>query len=280
LREHEDAIAAVRASVDVPGGYLRLGCGPHASVCIVPHLLRALLRALPDVLIDNVTGESTVLLHELREGRLDVLLMSRLERDWKDLKVTPLWQHERVFVVAAADPLARRGRIRGPELMERRFVLPRGPTPEESLRQFTSDVGFEPRVAMIHDQAAAIKELVSLGVGVSILPLWSVASDVRARRLGVLRLKDRLLIDTMGLVHRRSTNPAGVLKAVVETASAWREWLPISRFLIPVSGAAAARRGRSREPIAGGLAAAAAHAVAGRRPVSRGVPRRSSIQHS
>ena len=44
-------------------------------------------------------------------------------------------------------------------------------------REFCVDVGFEPRVVMQNDQADSIKELVKLGLGVSLLPLWSVSED-------------------------------------------------------------------------------------------------------
>jgi hypothetical protein len=42
---------------------------------------------------------------------------------------------------------------------------------EAAIRQFSVSVGFEPNVAMQNDQADSIRELVKLGLGISLLPL-------------------------------------------------------------------------------------------------------------
>jgi DNA-binding transcriptional LysR family regulator len=42
---------------------------------------------------------------------------------------------------------------------------------ESAIRRFCVEVGFEPKVVMQNDQADSIKELVKLGLGISLLPL-------------------------------------------------------------------------------------------------------------
>src|SRR6267143_3180700 len=118
----------------------------------------------------------------------------------------PLWRYEMVFVVPPDDPAASQGTISGSELSARPFILyQRSVVIELAIREFCVAVGFEPKVVMQNEQADSSKELIKLGLGISLLPLWSVSEDVRRGKLRTLRLKDRHLFHQMGLVHRKST---------------------------------------------------------------------------
>ena len=235
LTEHDLAFVAVRETTNAKGGLLRFGCGPHTSVRIAPHLLRAFLNIYPQVEIENIVNDHFPLLSELHEGRVDVVLSTPMDHD-PEFETLPLWRHERVFVVSPKTPLARKKVVTAAELCEMPFILPCAPSGRASaLRVLRTEIGFEPKVIMNHDQAGAIVELLKLGLGVSILPSFSVAEDLRAGRLSTIRLKGCKLSDEMGLFHRRNPDLPAVVTAFVSIAKNWKTWLPIARVLSPAS---------------------------------------------
>jgi DNA-binding transcriptional LysR family regulator len=234
LAEHDLALVAVKETKDAKHGLLRLGCGPHTSIRVLPHLLHSFLDGCPLVEVENVVADYLPLLNELRQGHVDVVFMNSMMHD-AEFESVPLWRHERVFVVSGSHPLARKKAVTADEIRDIKFILPCGISARDSyLRTFRTEMGFEPKVVMNSDQAAAIVELLKLGMGMSILPWWSVAEDVRAGQLAALRLKGQQFIEEMGLIYRKTNPLPAVVAAFVAVAKDWNSWLPISKYLSPV----------------------------------------------
>lgn len=234
LLVHDEAVGAVRELGGVQRGSLYLGCGPHISVSIVPHLLRAYLTHHPNVELRLITGNDHMLFEDLYGGKVDLILMN-LPVDGPDLVQDPLWRYELVFVVPPEDPAAGQVAVSAAELARRPFILyQRSVVIETAIRQFCVSVGFEPKVVMQNDQADSIKELVKLGLGISLLPLWSVSEDVRRGTLCTLRLANRQLFSTTGLIYRKSSHPPQALRALIGVAHQWRIWLPRAADVLPV----------------------------------------------
>jgi DNA-binding transcriptional LysR family regulator len=231
---HDEAVSAVRGLSGLQHGSLYLGCGPHISVSIVPHLLRAYLADRPNVELRLITGNDHALFDDLDAGKVDLILMN-LPVDRPDLVQDPLWRYEMVFVVPPEDPAANQTAISATELSTRPFILyQRSVVIESAIRQFCVEVGFEPRVVMQNDQADSIKELVKLGLGVSLLPLWSVSEDVRRGTLRTLRLASRQLFSVTGLIYRKSPHLPMAVKALLVVAHQWKSWLPRAEDVLPI----------------------------------------------
>jgi DNA-binding transcriptional LysR family regulator len=151
------------------------------------------------------------------------------------LEVDPLWQYEMVFVVSPLDPVSSLRTVTASDLQDKPFILyRRANVIEAAIRCFCDQVGFTPKVVMDDDQADSIKELIKLGLGISLLPMWSVSEDVRRGKLRILRLKDRHLFHLMGLVHRKTTYRPAVLSALSSVAHRWPEWLPLAEDIQPI----------------------------------------------
>lgn len=225
-RVHDEALGAVRELGGIHRGSLCLGCGPHISVSLVPHLLRVFMRNHSNVELRLVTGSDDMLFTELRAGRLDVIFMN-LPVEEEELVQDPLWRYELVFVVPPHDEIAghRNATIR--ELAGHPFILyQRARVIETAIRQFCISVGFEPQVLMQNDQADSIKELIKLGMGIALLPLWSVSEDAQRGTLAIVRLGDQRLFSTTGLLYRRSRVLPPALQGMLDVAHQWKTWLP------------------------------------------------------
>jgi DNA-binding transcriptional LysR family regulator len=222
LQEHDEALTALHELSGNQRGLLRFGCGPHISVAVVPHLLRAFLAKHPGIEVRLITGNDPSLFDDLRSNRVDLLLMN-LPVDDAALEQIGLWRYELVFIAAPEHPVTDYPN----DLAQQPFILyQRAFLIEEAIRRFCVEVGFEPKVVMQNDQADSIKELVKLGLGVSLLPLWSVSEDVRRGTLRIIRLPDRHLFSETGLIYRKSAHVSAAIRALVDVAHQWREWLP------------------------------------------------------
>jgi DNA-binding transcriptional LysR family regulator len=231
---HDEAVGAIKELSGVQRGSLYLGCGPHISVSIVPHLLRAYLSRYPNVELRLITGNDHMLFEDLHAGKVDLILMN-LPVETLDLVQDPLWRYELVFIVPPDDPAPEHGVVTAAELSKRPFILyQRSVVIESAIRQFCVAVGFEPKVVMQNDQADSIKELVKLGLGISLLPSWSVSEDVRRGTLRLLRMADKQLFSTTGLIYRKSSHLPQALQALLTVAHEWKSWLPRADDVLPV----------------------------------------------
>lgn len=234
LRVHDEAVNAVRELSGVHRGSLYLGCSPHSSVAIVPHLLRAYLARHPNVELRLITGNDHMLFEELYAGRVDLILMN-LPAEGEDLVEEPLWRAEMVFVAPPGDPLGDCGAVTVAELQDRPFILyQRAAVIEAAIREFCVAVGFEPKVVMRNDQADAIKELVELGLGISLLPVWSVSDDVRRGTLKPVRLQNRQLCSVTGLIYRKTPHLPKAVQSLLEVAHEWKSWAPQAADMLPI----------------------------------------------
>jgi DNA-binding transcriptional LysR family regulator len=226
MRVHDEAIGAIKELTGVHRPLLRLGCGPHISSSLVPHLLRMYLTDHSDVELQLITGSDDMLFTELRAGSLDVIFMN-LPVAEEDLVQDALWRYEMVFVVSPRDPLAHHSSVSVRDLEGHPFILyQRSRVIEAAIKQFCASVGFEPKVLMQNDQADSIKELVKLGVGIALLPLWGVSGDVRRGTLSIIRLADRHLYSVTGLIYAKSPGSQPALQALLDVAHQWKAWMP------------------------------------------------------
>lgn len=225
LEAHEAALLATKEQSPTRKEMLRLGCGPHGSVRIVPYLLRALVNAHPSTEVRLITStEDQPLVRDVRLGLLDAILMSLPVGD-KELCEEPMWSYELVFTLPPVrmlrTPLSKPG-----ELSKVPFILySRTVVVDAVLKRLCSDLGFEPNVVMENDEADSIKELVKLGFGIALLPLWSVVDEARRGRLRVLRPKQPQLYN-YGLVYRGIGYSPRVLSDLREVAHRFKDWWP------------------------------------------------------
>jgi DNA-binding transcriptional LysR family regulator len=231
---HDAALGALRPDGSAKRQLIRVGCGPHGSVEIVPHLLQALIQQQPRAEFQMISADDNSLLEDLRAGLLDAVFMSLPDQpnDIGDLEQAPLWSYELVLVL----PPISSGLFLSPTLPGLRgapFIHYRRPMVIDSAhQQLAKDLKFEPNVVMENDQADSIKQLVRLGLGISFLPYWHVAEEARKGTLRILRTPLPQFYN-YGLLHRRSKYEAGMLSRFLKVAVAWRQWWPLATHVSP-----------------------------------------------
>ena len=181
LLAHADAIVArmrlAGAELDASarGGHriLRVGSFQHVSAWIVPHAVRRLRRREPDVEVTLVEHDADIdVLDPLRRGELDLGFA-----EWP-LPADEFGAHE-VFVdtyvvVAAPDsPLLARGRpVTLEEVAESPLIGHSGKRPR--VEAHFAALGVRPTFVFRSDRDATIQGLVAAGLGVAVVPRFSV----------------------------------------------------------------------------------------------------------
>jgi DNA-binding transcriptional LysR family regulator len=221
---HDVAVSSTKEGGESQKRLIRIGCGPHSSTKIAPPLMRAFLAAHPNTEVRLVTSSDEVLLSDLRSGILDAVFLSLPIGD-PDLVEEPLWSYESVLVTPSG---AKESTVnwskpdRLPGIVFRRISVKHI---DYQLLGYESN---QDRSLIIEsDQPDAIRQLVKLGLGMAVLPYWSIVADKRKRLLTVSHLKNRPLCN-YGVLFRRSGYRPKSLSDLLAVARMWREWWPLS----------------------------------------------------
>jgi DNA-binding transcriptional LysR family regulator len=184
-------------------GTLRLVGGMTVCLYVFPALLKAFRRAHPNVDVKLTPGNTPRLVRQLRAGNADLGLLT-LPVDDSNLVSVPVMREELLLVTAAQHPLARKREVRPQDLVRQPFVLfESGSASRGTIEQFFLKEQIAPKVITETENVEIIKELVKIGMGVSIIPYQAVAREVRAGQLACARIAGQQLVRETGWVHLR-----------------------------------------------------------------------------
>jgi DNA-binding transcriptional LysR family regulator len=184
-------------------GTLRLVGGMTVCLYVFPALLKAFRREHPNVEVKLTPGATPRLVRHLRAGNADLGLLT-LPVDDPSLVSVPVMREELLLVTAVQHPLARKREVRAQDLVRQPFVLfEAGSASRGAIERFFLKEQIAPKVVTETENVEIIKELVKIGMGVSIIPYQAVAREVRAGQLACARIAGQQLVRETGWVHLR-----------------------------------------------------------------------------
>jgi len=193
---------AVRNAARPDMGVLRIGASPTACQFLIPESLREFRESYPRYKLSIAVGDSPQIAQQLAEGAIDLGIMIRAERN-KQLAFHELFEDELGFIVSPLHPWAAAGKVDRRMIADQHFVMyTRGSATfrvverhllrlQAPLRNFTELGSME-----------AIKELVKLSLGVSVVAPWIAAQELQQRSLVWLRMPGPALRRTWCLATR------------------------------------------------------------------------------
>lgn len=195
-------------------GQIRLGTGATACTYFLPAVLGRVRRSLPGAEIAIVTGNTAPILQSLIEGTLDAALVTAAPAEVPTSLVAELLFHDPLVA------LLRRGQgaglpaaLRPADLAERTLLLhARGSATRLLSDAWFQEAGLAVVPVMELDSIAAIKELVAVGMGWSIVPDMAVRAEepeLEARPL------DPPLERPVSLVLRANQVPDAALRLLI-----------------------------------------------------------------
>jgi DNA-binding transcriptional LysR family regulator len=220
LAQHDAAVAAAGEWKGLRRGLVRIGAGPTIASYLLPPLLKRFRRHRAGVELVVDTGNSGALLAGLSRGDLDMaLLVAPPGADDPDVKVNLDWEFE-IVLVANLRQAPRRCSIR--DLSGLPFILfKKGSRIEEFIDRYFAATGFQPRVVMRLDNADAIKAMVRAGLGISMLPYWTVAADVNRKSLHLVHQDEKALVSRILLVSRKTGYVSQPAEAFIQLAQSF-----------------------------------------------------------
>ena len=183
-------------------GRLRLGASTTACQHIIPPVLREFKESFPEHAITIEPGDTPELVDALLHQRIDLALS--LASSEPQLEFHPLFTDELHFIVAALHPWAKAGRVERAEIPRQNYILynKRSITFRLITEYFRREQMVLNTVIELGSMEAT-KELVKLGIGVSILAPWIAQKEIEEGSLVALPLGRRKLQRRWGILHWR-----------------------------------------------------------------------------
>jgi DNA-binding transcriptional LysR family regulator len=201
-----DEMQAARESLTQTGkwgrGRLRLGGTTTACQHILPAVLREFKESFPDHTISLEPGDTAALVQALLQQRID-LAIALASRE-AQLEFQPLFTDELHFVVGALHPWARAGHVDRAEIPRQNYILYHPPSTTHGLiEDFFRREAIALKAVIKVGSLEATKELVKLGMGVSILAPWIAKKEIAEGSLAALPLGRKKLQRRWGILSCR-----------------------------------------------------------------------------
>ncbi len=182
---------------------LRIGASTTACQYILPKVLRGFKDQFPNSLITIEPANTGQSLELLRNNRVDLALT--LEPAAEDaFEFRPLFSDSLVLLVSPAHPWARAGRVRREEIPKQNYILyKRESYTFRLIEGYFREEKMVLNTVMDLGSMEAIKELVKLGLGVSILAPWIAQEELKEGSLVALAPGKRKLQRHWGILHWR-----------------------------------------------------------------------------
>ena len=180
---------------------LRIGTSPTACQYILPAVLREFKESFPECWVSVEPVDTPEALALLGENRVDLTLALEPKHDEK-LEFHPLFTDELVFLVSPTHPWAVAGHVPREDIPRQRYVLyNKNSYTFRIVEEYFRAEDMVLNSVMEFGSMEAIKELVKLGLGVSILAPWIAQKELQEKSLASLPLGRRKLKRTWGIVH-------------------------------------------------------------------------------
>ncbi|MFZ1103972.1 MAG: LysR substrate-binding domain-containing protein [Hyphomicrobiaceae bacterium] len=214
LRSVEELGDFARASRDRFGGRLRMGMIPTIAPYLLPAVIGDLARTHPELDIHVREALTSKLLEELSEGRLDAAIVA-LPLSEPSLTEVPLLAEDFLLVRPAEDEGAP---VPGSEALRemRLLLLEEGHCFREQALSFCNMQSSPPREVLDASSLSTLVQMVSAGMGVTLIPEMAVAVETRRALVSVARFKDPQPSRTIGMIWRRTSPLAAQLLELSE----------------------------------------------------------------
>jgi LysR family hydrogen peroxide-inducible transcriptional activator len=225
LRSVDELADLARASQDRLAGRLRIGVIPTVAPYLLPAIIGNLTRMHAGLDIHVRETLTSKLVHELSEGRLDTAIVA-LPVSEPSLTEVALFAEDFVLVRPSEDegkPVPNREALREMRLL----LLEEGHCFRDQALSFCNLRSAVPRELMDGSSLSTLVQMVSAGIGVTLIPEMAVAVETRSASVSVARFPSPRPSRTIGMIWRK-TSPLSkqliqICDAVRQSADAMRK---------------------------------------------------------
>ena len=208
--EEEEAVTFLEQSRELKHGKLSIGAvGPYH----VTEMLAAFNRAYPGIELAVKIGNSTDVLSDLLEYKIDIAVLAHIDEDDR-LLTLPYRRHAVAAFMRKEHRLARHKRIKIAALEgEPLIIRERGSTTRRAFEQALAAAKIKPRNVMEIGSREAIREAVIRGIGISYV---SVAEFVPDPCLRLVQISDAAIYTYAHVVILKKRDTSCIIRAFLE----------------------------------------------------------------
>ena len=197
-----EGIAATRQAAGYSADSLKIGSLYSLTTQVVPEVIIGIKLRKPELETELVLGSNAELLHKLKQNMVDAALMAMPDPD-PEVESIALFEDEIFFAAPAGSPYAGQPEIDLRATAGEKFVsLGDGFATLQGFQGAFRIAGFEPTVVMKTGDIFSLMNLVSAGIGYTLLP--GRVRDVFGDKLQLIPLKKEFLMrQTIGLSFLR-----------------------------------------------------------------------------
>jgi LysR family hydrogen peroxide-inducible transcriptional activator len=224
LRSVDELGDFARASRDRLAGRLRIGLIPTIAPYLLPRIIANLTRMHPELDIQVRETLTPRLIQELAEGRLDTAIVA-LPVSEPSLTEVALFSENFLLVRPRKDegtPVPSREMLREMRLL----LLEEGHCFRDQALSFCKTDSSRPRELLDANSLSTLVQMVSSGIGVTLIPEMAVPVETRSASVSVARFRNPQPSRTIGMV--------------------WRKTSPLARQLLQISEAVCLSAGKGR----------------------------------
>ncbi len=214
LRSVDELADIARAAQTQLVGRLRIGVIPTIAPYLLPTIIGNLMRLNADLDLQLRETITPKLLTELAEGRLDTAIVA-LPISEPSLTEVPLFSEDFVLIRPAEDegkPVPSRERLREMRLL----LLEEGHCFRDQALSFCNMSAAPPRELLDGSSLSTLVQMVSAGIGVTLIPEMAMAVETRSASVSVARFEHPKPQRSVGMVWRKTSPLAKQLLQVAE----------------------------------------------------------------
>ncbi len=203
LRSVVEAEGLARASRDRMLGRLRLGIIPTVAPYLLPSVIRSLTQAYADLDINVRETLTPTLIQELAEGRIDAAIVALPVSEPSFIEV-PLFSEEFVLVRPSEDagkPVPDAKMLREMRLL----LLEEGHCFRDQALSFCAMAASRPREMLDCSSLSTLVQMVSAGIGVTLIPEMAVAVETRSATVSISRFQNPRPTRVIGMIWRKTS---------------------------------------------------------------------------
>ncbi|MTT30745.1 LysR family transcriptional regulator [Terrilactibacillus sp. BCM23-1] len=204
LKEFDKAKQKIQEHLNPEIGKIHLGLSTSLAIHTLPIVLSQFNMDHPTIQFQLHQGTLSYLTQLIENDGIDIAFASPLPKEHSLVDSHVLFKEKMVAVLHSEHHLANQTSILLNQLAEERFItFRRGMALQELFRDACQQAGFNPSISFEGEDMDTIKQLVSAGFGVAILPENTVTYNLPPDVVTV-SLEDPKVVRTVGLLMPKS----------------------------------------------------------------------------
>jgi DNA-binding transcriptional LysR family regulator len=197
-----EALAEINGKKETPG-LLTLRMPQTIATCYLPSVLNAFIELFPQIHLDVSSCAFYSLEHELAIGTVDLAFLltdtiNSADLAFELLKVEPLW-----LVASPEHPLAKRSKVTYKDLQGQTLFLPKADCGYRMIfEQALTENNVRPSAVIELNSIEAIKKIVMMGLGITIIPTIAIERQLAQDKLVRLAWDEEIETGVLMIWHK------------------------------------------------------------------------------